>query len=122
MPPNYSRRYRTNDTIQVNVIAEHIRTFEQLEASRRTEDQQLREAIVKAAETLQETPEAGKHIAGDRIPKEYIRRHGRGVSFWKYDILGSWRLIYTIGREEGMILVTLVEWMTHDEYERRFRY
>ncbi len=122
MPPNYPRRYHTDDTIQVNVIAEQIRPFEQLQASRRTEDQRLREAIVAAAAVLKGTPEAGKHIAGDRIPKEYVRRHGRGVSFWKYDLPGGWRLIYTIGREEGMILVTLVEWMTHDEYERRFKY
>jgi len=122
VPPNYSRRFHTNDTIHVNLVAERMREYEQLLASRRTEDQQLRAAIVQAVDILKETPEAGKHIANDRIPKEYTRRYGPGVSFWKYDILGSWRLIYTIGHEEGLILVTFVEWMSHVEYERRFRY
>lgn len=122
MPPNYSRRFHTNDEIQVNLVSERGRDYKKLETSRRTEDQQLYMAIVQAIATLKETPEAGKHIASDRIPKEYTRRHGPGVSFWKYDILGSWRLIYTIGHEEGLILVTFVEWMTHVEYERRFKY
>jgi len=122
VPPNYTRRFHTNDTIHVNLISERMREYEQLLASRRTEDQHLRAAIVLAVDILKETPEAGKHIASDRIPKEYTRRYGLGVSFWKYDILGSWRLIYTIGHEEGLILVTFVESMSHVEYERRFRY
>jgi mRNA-degrading endonuclease RelE of RelBE toxin-antitoxin system len=122
VPPNYTRRFHTNDSIQVNLVDERIREYEQLLASRRTEDLQLREAIVQAVDILKETPEAGKHIANDRIPKEYTRRYGSGVNFWKYDILGSWRLIYTVGHTEGLILVTLVEWMSHADYERRFKY
>ena len=108
--------------IQVIVGAKHMREYEQLVASRRTEDLQLRAAIVQAVDVLKKTPPAGKHIAGDRIPKEYTRQHGLGVSFWKYDILGSWRLIYTVGHTEGLILVTLIEWMSHTDYERRFKY
>jgi hypothetical protein len=122
MPPNYTRRFTTRDEIQVSLIPDRGRDYKKLEESRRTEDQQLYRAINQAFAILKETPDAGKHIANDRIPMEYIRRYGSGVNFWKYDILGSWRLIYTTGRDEGVFLVILIEWMSHDDYERRFRY
>ena len=122
MPPNYTRRFTTRDEIQVSLIPERGRDYKKLEESRRTEDQQLYSAIKQAFAILKEAPDAGKHIANDRIPKEYIRRYGSGVGFWKYDILGSWRLIYITGRDEGVFLVILIEWMSHDDYERRFRY
>ena len=122
MPPNYTRRFITKDEIQVSLVPERGRDYKKLEESRRTEDQQLYGAIKQAFATLKETPDAGKHIANDRIPKEYTRQHGLGVSFWKYDILGSCRLIYTVGHTEGLILVTLIEWMSHADYERRFKY
>ena len=45
-------------------------------------------------------------------------------NLWKYDLPGSWRVIYTVTTEgELYILAVILEWFSdHKEYERRFRY
>ncbi len=34
----------------------------------------------------------------------------------------GWRLIYSIGREEIKVISLILEWLTHKEYEKRFKY
>lgn len=44
---------------------------------------------------------------------------GRWGNLWKYNLSRSWRLVYTIARD-GDIVVVVLEWFSHEEYERRF--
>ncbi len=55
------------------------------------------------------------------IPKHYIKRYGID-NLWKYDLPKGWRLLYSIAREEILIVAIILEWLSHPEYERRFGY
>jgi len=55
------------------------------------------------------------------IPKLYIERY-RINNLCKYDLPKGWRLLYSIAREEVLIVAIILEWLSHPEYERRFGY
>ena len=55
------------------------------------------------------------------IPKHYIRKYGID-NLWKYDLPKGWRLLYSIARDQVIIIAIILEWLSHPEYERRFGY
>ena len=59
-----------------------------------------------------------KHL----IPNEYKKRFGNLTNLWKYNLLDAWRLIYTIKNDRASVLSVILEWLDHQEYERRFNY
>ncbi len=85
------------------------------------EDKQLYEFIERAIKDLKSNPTWGTKIPKKLWPKEYIKKFGI-TNLWKYDMPNAWRLIYTIQTNEVMILNVILEWFTHKEYERRFKY
>ena len=44
------------------------------------------------------------------------------TNLWKYDLPNSWRLIFTIENEELVIIAIVLEWLSHKDYEKRFKY
>lgn len=56
------------------------------------------------------------------IPKQW-QIHG---TLWKYDLPKGWRLFYTVAPPDlpGKVTVfaIILDWMTHKEYERLFKY
>ncbi|MDD5317419.1 MAG: type II toxin-antitoxin system RelE/ParE family toxin [Candidatus ainarchaeum sp.] len=85
------------------------------------EDKALRNSIEKAIQKLKENPVCGKRIQSGLWPKEYVRRYGIN-NLWKCNLLGGWRLVYTVVGDKVEIISVLLEWMSHKEYERRFGY
>ena len=96
------------------------RSFEALKNSR-TEDQRLHKWICRAFEDLEENAFCGIRIQKRLIPKIYIEKY-RIDNLWKYDLPKGWRLIYPVAGNEITILSIILEWMSHKDYERRFRY
>lgn len=92
-----------------------------LRASSRSEDRRIFAMLGKAVGVLKENPYAGDRIRRRQIPAEYHRQYGPLDNLWKYNLSRSWRLVYTVARDAGVIVVVL-EWFSHDEYERRFGY
>ncbi len=43
-------------------------------------------------------------------------------NLWKYDLPHGQRLVYSLAVMEGEDLCLIVEWFSHKQYERRFRY
>lgn len=121
MPPNYSRRFPGDRLVVVSVHESLADDYQRLKNSRREEDRRLLAALLRTAATLKENPAAGKHISTDRIPKEY-RALADGASIWKIDLPGGWRLTYRVVTEGSEVVVELIEWFSHTEYERRFSY
>jgi Txe/YoeB family toxin of Txe-Axe toxin-antitoxin module len=85
------------------------------------EDKQLYNFINRAIDDIKERPFCGIKIPKKLWPKTYVKKY-KITNLWKYDLPNSWRLLYTIETNEIRILSIILEWMTHKEYERRFKY
>ena len=85
------------------------------------EDKQLYDFIERAIKDLKTNPTCGTKIFKKLWPREYIRKFGI-TNLWKYDMPNALRMIYTIQTNEVMILNVILEWFSHKEYEKRFKY
>ncbi len=97
------------------------KAFEKLKNSK-TEDKKLREWLERAFGDLEENPFCGIQIPKRLIPKEYHKRFGKLDNLWKYNLPNAWRLIYTIKGSNVIILLIILEWLDHKNYERKFKY
>lgn len=66
-------------------------------------------------------------FCGVQIPKRLFPRKWLVYSnLWKFNLLEAWRLIYTIAppEKEGEIIVLAIvlDWTSHKEYEKIFKY
>lgn len=96
------------------------KAFEELEKSD-FEDKQLYKYLVQAFENLEENSFSGIQIPKKLIPKDYLAKYGVD-NVWKYDLPKGWRLIYSVGREEVLVVSIVLEWFDHKNYEQRFGY
>ena len=95
-------------------------TFGKLKDSK-TEDKKLYEWLNRAFDDLQNNPFCGIQIQRRLIPRKYIRKYNID-NLWKYNLPNAWRLIYSVAKNEVVIISIIVEWMDHKNYERRFGY
>ena len=96
------------------------KNFNELKNSK-TEDKRLYKWLFNAFEDLEENAFNGIRIQKKLMPKVYIKKYGID-NLWKYDLPKGWRLIYSVANGEIKILSIILEWMSHKEYERRFKY
>ena len=92
-------------------------SFEKLEKEEPTTFKILNQAF----KNIEEDAFSGIQIPKRLIPREYIKKYGTG-NLWKYDLPKSWRLIYTIRRDEIVVVSIIIEWFDHKNYERKFGY
>ena len=97
------------------------KAYQELEKGK-FEDRQLKEWLDRAVADLRKNAFSGIQIPKRLIPKEYNVRYGPLENLWKYNLPNAWRLIYTIRRDEIVVLSIVLEWLDHKEYERRFGY
>jgi Txe/YoeB family toxin of Txe-Axe toxin-antitoxin module len=96
------------------------KNFEELKNSR-NEDKNLYKWIYRAFEDLEENAFCGIRIQKKLIPKVYMEKY-RIDNLWKYDLPKGWRLIYSVANGQIKILSIILEWMSHKDYEKRFKY
>ncbi len=87
----------------------------------KTEDRKLYGFIVRAFEDLEKNAFCGIRIPKKLIPKEYKKKYGID-NLWKYNLPNAWRLIYSVGRKELVVISIILEWLSHKSYERKFKY
>jgi len=87
----------------------------------KTEDKHLYKWINRALDDLEDDAFCAIQIPKKQIPKEYIQKYNID-NLWKYDLPKGWRLIYSVANSEIIVISIIIEWMTHKEYERRFKY
>jgi hypothetical protein len=63
----------------------------------------------------------GTKIKKKLWPKGYKQKFGI-TNLWKYDLPNAWRIIYTIETDEVMIVSIILEWFSHKDYKKRFKY
>tara|TARA_Y100000310_G_scaffold153901_1_gene153457 strand:+ start:22236 stop:22559 length:324 start_codon:yes stop_codon:yes gene_type:complete len=84
-------------------------------------DKQLYKFIDHAIDDLQKNPGCGTKIQKRIWPKEYKNKYGI-TNLWKYDLPNAWRIIYTIDTDQVRIMSIILEWFSHKDYEKRFKY
>lgn len=85
------------------------------------QERELFKLIKQALVNIEDNAFCGIQIPKRLIPKEYAQKDEVG-NLWKYDLPRGWRLIYSIAREEVIVVSLVLEWFDHKEYERRFNY
>jgi hypothetical protein len=96
------------------------KAYESLKTSK-TEDKCLSEWLDRAFDDISENAFCGIQIPKRLIPKEYIKKYNV-ENLWKYNLPNAWRLLYSVARDEVIIISIILEWLPHKEYERRFKY
>jgi len=81
-------------------------------------DRKLFQAIDEAMDILEINAHAGTFIKKKLIPKEYTNYN----NLWKYNLPKGWRLLYTVSKEEILIVSIIIEWFDHKDYENTFRF
>jgi len=85
------------------------------------DEKQLYDWLVRAFNDIEDNAFCGVQIPKKLIPKEYIQKY-KIHNLWKYNLPNAWRLLYSIERDEIIVLSIVLEWMDHKKYERRFGY
>jgi hypothetical protein len=86
-----------------------------------TAERELFKRLTRAFSDLEENAFCGIQIQKRLIPKSYLKKYNIG-NLWKYDLPNGWRLLYSVRRNEVIVISIILEWLPHKEYERKFRY
>jgi Txe/YoeB family toxin of Txe-Axe toxin-antitoxin module len=96
------------------------KAFEELEHSI-TEDRQVYNSLNLAFKNIGENAFCGIQIPKRLIPKEYLQKYGID-NCWKYGLPKGWRLLYSVARQEALVVSIILEWGKHKRYDRKFGY
>ena len=97
-----------------------VKSLEKLKNSK-TEDKKLLDWLERAFEDLEKDAFCGIQIPKKLFPKEYVQKYDLD-NLWKYNLPNAWRLIYTVKNNEVCVLSIILEWMSHKDYEKKFKY
>lgn len=105
---------------KIQFVDENLqKAFEELEDSK--EETDLYKWLVRAFEDIEENAFCGIQIPKKLIPAEYFKQY-KIHNLWKYDLPSGWRLLYSIEKDEIIVVAIILEWLTHKDYERKFKY
>jgi hypothetical protein len=90
-------------------------------ASSRTENEEIYRTLNESFDALALDAFCGIQVPKRLIPKSYITRYGID-NLWKYNFHKNWRLMYSVAGDGTNVIVLILEWLPHKEYERRFGY
>ena len=82
---------------------------------------QLLKAIDREINNLKINPQKGLLIKKKYIPKQAVNRYNTD-KLWKIELVGFWRMIYTITGDQVKIITFILEIMDHDKYNKVFGY
>jgi len=95
-------------------------TFLMLQSGR-AEEKEIFNHLNTAFDMIAMDPFCGIQVPKRLIPKMYITKYGI-ENLWKYNFLKNWRLMYSVAGDGTQVVTLVIEWLSHKEYERRFRY
>ena len=89
--------------------------------SGRAEEKEIFNQLNTAFDMIAMNPFCGIQVPKRLIPKVYITKYGID-NLWKFNFLKNWRLLYSVAADGTQVVTLVIEWLSHKEYERRFRY
>ncbi len=99
---------------------ELLASFKKLKLGR-FEEKRLASNIERAIYDLKENPFSGIPIRRNLWPMEYVKKYSID-NLRKYDLPDGWRLLYSLQGNEIEIISIILEWLSHKEYEKKFKY
>lgn len=82
----------------------------------------LKKGLIKAIRDIQEDAFCGRNVKKNLIPKEFILKYNIS-NLWIYNLPDAWRLLYSVtSNNEVKIIAALLNWMSHKDYERLFKF
>ena len=94
---------------------------EQAQGKENTFNMQLLKAIEREKINLKINPQLCDHIPRKNISKGVVARYGTD-RLWRLDLVGYWRIIYTIVGDEVKIVTFILEFVDHKKYDKVFGY
>jgi len=83
--------------------------------------EQLLFSINNAIKNLKLDPHFGDLIPRRNFGKNVINRYGTDKIF-RIELVGYWRMLYTLVGDEAKIVAFILEYMDHDKYDKIFDY
>lgn len=83
--------------------------------------EQLLVSINKAIKNLRINPYCGNLIPRKYLTKKVIIKYGTNKIF-RVELVGYWRMLYTLIGDEAKIVAFILEYMDHNEYNNIFGY
>jgi len=106
---------------KVTFASERVKkSLERLEGLK-FENKNLKRWLERAFKDMENDAHCGIQVPKKLIPKEYVRKY-KITNLWKYNLPNAWRLIYTVSPGEITVFSVVLEWMSHKDYEKRFKY
>ena len=84
-------------------------------------ERRLFEEVKQAVENIENNAFCGIQIQKYLIPKEYKQKYNI-QNIWKYNLSNGWRLLYSLTKEDVVLISIILNWSSHKEYEKRFKY
>ena len=91
---------------------------EQKKGTTNSFNQQLLKSIDNKIGYLKMNPLAGDH-AQKPLPPNLVNKYDIN-NLWIIDLVGYWRMLYTLNTSEVEIISLILEWMGHDKYDKMF--
>ena len=82
---------------------------------------QLLESVNTALKNIKANHNYGDLIPRKYIPKKTIEKYGTD-KILRVELVGYWRLLYTLIGDEVKIIAFILEYLNHEEYNKRFNY
>lgn len=106
---------------KIQFVNEKVKqAFEEL-AEYDKDEKSLYRYLVNAFKDIEENAFCGIQIPKKLIPKVYLKNYNIR-NLWKYNLPNAWRLLYSIESSGVMVISIVIEWMSHKEYEKKFKY
>jgi len=83
--------------------------------------EQLLNSINKTLENLKNNPTYGVLVPRKYLSKKVITKYGTDKIF-RVELIGYWRLLYTLIGDEIKIIAFILEYLNHDDYNKLFEY
>ena len=81
-----------------------------------------KKALIKAIMDIKEDAFVGRNVKKKLIPKSLTKKYGIN-NLWIYNLPNAWRMLYSLtDSREIEIIAAVLDWMTHKEYERLFKF
>lgn len=82
----------------------------------------IRKSLVRAISTLQEDAFSGRNVKKNLIPRSIIQKYGIN-NLWIYNLPDGWRMLYVLTpSKEVQIIAVILDWMSHKDYEKLFKF
>ncbi|MFH0978807.1 MAG: hypothetical protein V1837_05900 [Candidatus Woesearchaeota archaeon] len=82
---------------------------------------QLLSSINIALRNIKANPRYGDLIPRKYISKGVVQRYGTD-KILRVELVGYWRLLYTLIGDEAQVIAFILEYMDHDKYNKVFAY